>query len=133
VKYAAILAHVGAYSVALMCRVLAVAPSGYYAWLRCPTSKRARQDEALVLHVRAAFQASRRRYGSPRVHAELRAQGRRVGRKRVARLMRETGLRAREKRRFRRTTQSKHREPLAPNVVARQFEVTAPNQVGCPT
>jgi putative transposase len=80
-------------------------------------------------HVRAAFQASKQRYGSPRIHAELQAQGHRVGRKRVARLMREAGLRARSRRRYRHTTLSKHREPLAPNVVAREFEVAAPNQV----
>lgn len=128
-KYAAIAAHVGTYTVAFMCRVLGVVPSGYYAWLQRPTSKRAQQDDALQPHVRAAFQASRQRYGSPRVHAELRAQGHRVSRKRVARLMRAAGLRARSRRRFRHTTQSKHREPLAPNVVARQFEVTEPNQV----
>jgi len=127
--YAAIAAHVGAYTVAFMCRVLGVAPSGYYAWLRCPTSRRVQQDHVLQPHVRAAFQTSKQRYGSPRVHAELRAQGHCVGRKRVARLMREAGLRARPRRRFRHTTLSKHREPLAPNVVARQFEVTAPNQV----
>lgn len=128
-KYAAISAHAGAYTVAFMCRVLGVARSGYYAWRTCPTSKRAQQDEALVLHVRAAFEASRQRYGSPRVHAELGARGHRVGRKRVARLMREAGLRARARRRFRHTTMSKHREPLAPNVVARKFEASAPNQV----
>jgi putative transposase len=129
VKYAAIAAHVGAYTVAFMCRVLGVAPSGYYAWLQCPTSKRAQHDDVLQPHVRAAFQASRQRYGSPRVHAELHAQGHRVGRKRIARLMREAGLRARARRRFRHTTLSKHREPIAPNVVARKFEVTGPNQV----
>jgi transposase InsO family protein len=129
VKYAAIAAHVGAYTVAFMCRALGVAPSGFYAWLKRATSMRAQQDGALQPHVCAAFQASRRRYGSPRVHAELRAQGHRVGRKRVARLMRQAGLRARPRRRFRHTTLSKHREPLAPNVVARKFEVSAPNQV----
>jgi transposase InsO family protein len=129
VKYAAIAAHTGAYTVAFMCRVLGIAPSGYYAWRACPTSTRAQQDEALQPHVRAAFEASRRRYGSPRVHAELRAQGHHVGRNRVARLMRASGLRARVRRRYRNTTLSKHREPLAPNVVARTFEVSAPNQV----
>jgi transposase InsO family protein len=117
------------YTVALMCRVLGVASSGYYAWRKAPSSPRARRDEALVPHVRAAFAASRCRYGSPRVHAELRAQGHAVARKRVARLMREQGLRARPRRRYRHTTQSKHQEPIAPNVVARAFEVSAPNQV----
>lgn len=128
-KYAAIAAHVGAYTVAFMCRVLGVAPSGYYAWIQCPTSRRKQHDNALQPHVRAAFQTSKQRYGSPRIHAELRAQGHCVSRKRVARLMRESGLRARPRRRFRHTTLSKHREPIAPNIVARQFEVTAPNQV----
>jgi transposase InsO family protein len=129
VKYAAIAAHVGQFSVAFMCRELGVAPSGYYAWhVRSPSKKSAR-DAALLAHVRAAFKASRRRYGSPRVHAELRATGHRVGRKRIARLMRQDGLRARPRRRFVLTTQSRHKFPIARNVVAREFEVSAPNQV----
>jgi putative transposase len=129
VRYAAIAAQVGMYSVAFMCRVLGVAPSGYYAWQERPPSKKAARDHVLTAHVRAAFKASRRRYGSPRVHAELQAGGHVVARKRVARLMREDGLRARPRRRYVHTTQSKHKLPLAPNVVAREFEVSAPNQV----
>jgi len=57
-----------------MCRVLGVAPSGYYAWRAYPLSDRARRDQALMPHVRATFTASKGRYGSPRVHAELHAQ-----------------------------------------------------------
>jgi transposase InsO family protein len=129
VRYAAIAAQVGVYTVAFMCRVLGVAPSGFYAWQHRPSSKKAARDQVLAVHVRAAFKASRRRYGSPRVHAELRAQGHRVARKRVARLMREDALRARPRRRYVHTTQSKHGLPIAPNVVARAFEVSAPNQV----
>ena len=128
-KYAVIAAHVRLFSVAFMCRVLGIAPSGYYAWLKSPPSKKSMRDDVLLTHVRAAFKASRRRYGSPRVHADLRAAGHRVARKRVARLMRQDGLRARHRRRFVRTTQSKHKFPIARNVVARQFEVSAPNQV----
>ena len=128
-KYAAIAAHVRLFSVAFMCRVLGIAPSGYYAWLQRSPSKKAMRDDVLLTHVRAAFKASRRRYGSPRVHADLRAAGHRVARKRVARLMRQDGLRARHRRRFVRTTQSRHKFPIARNVVARQFEVSAPNQV----
>ena len=127
--YAAIAAHVGVYTVALMCRALGVAPSGYYAWRQRPVPNRTGRDEALTTHVRAAFTASRRRYGSPRVHAELRAAGHRVGRKRVARLMRQAGLHARPRRRFVTTTQSRHPHPVAPNLIKRKFEVTAPNQV----
>ena len=129
VKYAAIAAHVGQFPVAFMCRELEVAPSGYYAWGTRAPSKTSQRDAVLRVHIRAAFQASRRRYGSPRVHADLRAAGHRVGRKRVARLMRQAGLRARHRRRVVRTTQSRHPFPLARNVVARDFEVSAPNQV----
>jgi putative transposase len=128
VRYAAIVAQVGLFAVAFMCRVLEVAPSGYYAWLERSPSKKSVRDGALLVHIRAAFEASRRRYGSPRVHADLSAGGHRVGRKRVARLMREDGLRARQRRGFVLTTQSRHKYPIARNVVAREFEVSAPNQ-----
>jgi putative transposase len=129
VKYAVIAAHVRLFSIAFMCRVLGVAPSGYYAWLQRSPSKKSTQDDVLLAHVRAAFHASRQRYGSPRIHAELRAAGHRVARKRIARLMRQDGLRARPRRRFVRTTQSQHKFPIAQNVVARDFEVSGPNQV----
>ena len=129
VKYAAISAHVGQFPVAFMCRELSVAPSGYYASLGRKPSKRAARDGVLLAHVRDAYKTSRRRYGSPRVHADLQAAGHRVARKRVARLMREDGLRARHRRRFVNTTQSRHKFPIAKNVVAREFEVSAPNQV----
>jgi putative transposase len=128
VKYAAIAACAGEHSVAFMCRVLGVAPSGYYAWRVRPPSERGRRDQALMPHIRAAFTASKGRYGSPRVHAELHAQHG-VGRKRVARLMRAGGLRARPRRRYVVTTQSKHTHPIARNLVRRNFEVAAPNQV----
>src|SRR5688572_13415516 len=113
----------------MMCRALDVTRSGYYAWKERAPSERSRRDRQLAVHVRATFAASRRRYGSPRVHAELRAQGVRVARKRIARLMRENELCARPRRRFVRTTQSRHDQPVAPNVVGRQFDVAAPNQV----
>ena len=127
-KYAAIAVGVGEFSVALMCRVLEVAPSGYYAWRRRPLSDRSKRDQVLTTHVRAAFKASKGRYGSPRVHAELHAEHG-IGRKRVARLMRADGLRARPRRRYVVTTQSRHKHPIAPNLVARQFEATSPNQI----
>ena len=111
-----------------MCRVLGVSRSGYYAWEARKPSERAREDEAIGAEIRAVHAKSRGRYGSPRVHAALRAKGRRVARKRVERLMREAGLRARRKRRFRRTTDSAHSLPLAPNLLARDFTASAPNR-----
>ncbi len=79
------------------------------------------------MHIKAAHQASRGTYGSPRVHHDLVAQGHTVGRDRVARLMRENDLRGKRKRRFRNTTQSKHCHPVAPNVLEREFTVEQPN------
>ena len=80
------------FPVRLMCRVLDVAPSGYYAWRRRPTCAHALADERLLLHVRGAHDTSGGSYGAPRVHRDLRAAGIRVGKKRVARLMRADGL-----------------------------------------
>ena len=119
----------GLFPVALMCEVLAVSRSGFYAWARRPKAKRDIDDERLSLHVVAAHNASRGTYGSPRVHAELRAQGHQIGRKRVERLMRENHLRARTKRRFRATTDSKHALPVAPNLLGRDFKTHAPDVV----
>ena len=86
-------------------------------------------DAQLAVQIAAAHTKSRKRYGSPRVHRALRRKGIRVGKKRVERLMREKGIVARQKRRFRRTTHSNHSDPIAPNVVQRQFEPSAPNEV----
>ena len=115
------------YPVALLCRVLKVSRSGYYAWHKRPAAARTLEDQALALEVAAIHAQSRSRYGSPRVHAELRERGQRTGRKRVARLMRAAGLRARARRRFRCTTDSKHAMAIKGNLLARRFAVRAPN------
>jgi len=125
VKYACIARHQGEFFVRLMCRVLAVSRSGFYAWQRRPPSARGRQDQGLLVAVRAAYRKSRRTYGAPRVHRELRAAGTRVSRKRIARLMRADGLVARPRRRYVHTTDSGHGDPIAPNRVDRQFAVQA--------
>jgi transposase InsO family protein len=127
-KFAFISQEKVAFPVAVLCRLLAVSASGYYASRERPRSSRARRDKELSERVAAAHVASRRRYGSPRVHAELQAAGERVGRKRVARLMREENLAARSRRRFRVTTDSKHSFPIAPNVLERDFTASAPNE-----
>lgn len=121
--------NVADFPVQVLCEVLGVSRSGYYAWARRAESARATADRALSAEIQAAHHASRARYGSPRVHAELRARGRRVGRKRVARLMRGMGLAARRRRRFRRTTDSRHSFPIAPNLLARNFTAQAPDRV----
>lgn len=121
-KYACIARHRDEFEVRLMCRLLEVSASGFYAAQRRAPSARAVRDQYLRLHVRTAHERSDRTYGAPRVHRELRAQGHRVARKRVARLMREDGLVVhRRRRRVVRTTDSAHAHPVAPNVLARRF------------
>ncbi len=115
------------YPIRLLCRCLAVSRSGYYAWRRRPLSARVKQDARLRVEIAASHSASRRTYGSPRILRDLREEGHCVSRKRVARLMRELGLEGRRKRRFRATTDSQHRFPVAPNVLMRDFNVEAPN------
>jgi transposase InsO family protein len=112
-----------------MCRVLGVSRSGFYAARRQGQRERERADQRLLVQIRSIHRASKRRYGSPRVHAELKAKGVHCGRNRVERLMREDGLRARKKRRFRATTDSTHAHPIAPNHLARHFEVDAVEDV----
>lgn len=116
-------------SVAGMCRLLGVSRAGYYAWCRRKESARAQSSRELTVHIAAIHEESRRTYGSPRVHAELRFRGRTVGLHRVARLMRSAGIRARRKRRFVRTTTSDPALPVAPNVLARDFQAHLPNRV----
>ena len=131
-RFAFIEVHVTQFAVTTMCRVLQVSKAGYYAWVHRSPSARATVDERLVAEIRAVHTTSRRTYGSPRVHAELAAQGRRHGRKRIARIMRAQGIRAKTVRRFRRTTDSRHAHPIAPNTLDRQFAVDqggAPNRV----
>ena len=116
------------YPVAVLCEVLEVSRSGFYARKTRPTSARSRADAQLAVEIAAAHRKSGRRYGSPRVHRALRKRGVRVGKKRVERLMRDGGLVGRRKRPFRHTTDSRHASPIAPNVVARDFEPSAPNR-----
>lgn len=131
-KYATIQAHRADFDVALMCRVLGVSRSGFYAWAKREPNRHALEDQRLRIHIRAAFRKSKKTYGSPRVHRELAAEGIRCAKKRVERLMREDGLVARQRRRFRSTTDSKHSHSTAPNLLERRFgteEVGGPDRV----
>lgn len=121
-------AEKAAYPVRTLCRVMKVSPSGFYASRGRPESTHTRQDRRLRVRIHASFQASRTWYGSPRVHRDLIDDGVRVSRKRVARLMKEDGLVARKRKRFKMTTMSDHDQPIADNVLDRQFEAAAPNQ-----
>jgi putative transposase len=128
-KYQFVAAHASEYPVTMLCRVLGLARSGYYAWRVRSHSARQKRDQQLISQIRTIFTDSHRTYGSPRVHAQLQAQGIRCARKRVARLMRHAQLQARPRRRSVRTTDSRHSEPIAPNLLARTFQAEAPNRV----
>jgi transposase InsO family protein len=118
-----------AYPVTTLCRVLQVSRSAVYAASARGPARRAVGDGALRVRIRAIHRASRGTYGSPRVHAALQRERCRVGRKRVARLMRAEGLWGRRPRRWCRTTDSRHQQPVAANVLARAFQPAAPNRV----
>jgi transposase InsO family protein len=112
-----------------MCEVLGVSATGYYAWCRRPESAHAQRDRQLKVLVRASFDGSQQRYGSPRIHRDLREEhAERVSRKRVIRLMQEEGLKARAPKRFVCTTDSDHEWPVAANLLNREFTAEAPNQ-----
>ena len=129
-KYAWIEAQRDSYSVTLMCQLLGVSRSGVHAARVRSPSARARSDMQLVEEIRRRQRKHRGRYGRRRMHREVRAAlSESINEKRVGRLMREADLQSRKRRRFRVvTTDSKHAHPIAPNILARDFGATAPNQ-----
>lgn len=128
-RYRAIQEHDRRYPIRLMCRALAVSPAGYYAWRDRPESRRSMQNRTLLSAIRVIHRESRETYGSPSIWDALSKQGHDVGKHRVARLMRQAGLRAKTVRKWRATTQSNHRLPVAENTLNRQFAVAQPNRV----
>ena len=116
------------YPIAVMCRILDVSPSGYYAWVKRPTSARALMDAALTAKIQAAHTASKGTYGAPRLRIDLAEAGIRVGRKRVARLMRNVGL-AGVSRRKSPVTTVRDGARQAPDLVDRNFTADQPNML----
>jgi putative transposase len=113
----------------MMCRVLGVSSSGYYAWLKRARSKRRIEDDILRKKVRVIYWWSRGTYGAPRIHQELKASGKEIGRKRVARLLRESGLAAVSRRKWVQTTMSDRTVRPAADLVDRRFTAAGPNQL----
>jgi putative transposase len=122
-------AEKASYPVALLCRMLGVSKSGYYAWRGRPLSERRRQDALLIEKIREIHTRSHETYGYPRVHAELRSFGVRCGRRRVARLMRAAGLRGCVRGKKRRTTRRDPRAAPAPDLLRRDFVASEPNRI----
>lgn len=118
------------FTIEKMCRVFKVSRSSYYAWLKRPVSKTKQKNQLLKQEIKNIFKTSRQRYGSPKITYELEKKGIKVSRPRVARLMRQMGLKSIIKRRFRVcTTDSNHNNPIAENLLDRNFTVEAPSKV----
>ena len=120
-----------AWPVAWMCEALEVSTSGYYAWTARPESPTAQWREELVAVIEEVHAEVKQRYGSPRMHAELNAREYECSENTVAKLMKAQGIRAKTPKRLVRTTDSKHRLPVAANILARDFEPSGPNQSWC--
>lgn len=127
-KYRFVQEHAGRCRVKLMCAAMGVSRSGYYAWRKRRPSARELANRQLLAAIRAVYEANRQVYGYRRVYRALVAKQVACSRNRVARLMRQAGLRARRYRRYHVTTQSRHRRPVAPNLLARRFTAPAPNR-----
>ena len=127
-KFAFVKEHRRTWPAGVICRVLGVTRSGFFAWLKREPSLRQRRREQLVRKIKAVHQQNRGLYGSPRVHRALLIDGQRVSRNTVAKLMRQERIRAKTKRRFvPRTTDSTHQQPVAPNLLDRNFTASAPD------
>lgn len=111
-----------------MCNLLGVSSSGYYAWKKRKPSRRQLDDMIYLAHIQEHFKLSNETYGYPRMQVELIEQGVMIGKHRVARLMRDNGLKATQKRRFKRTTDSNHHHPIAPNLLDQDFACDGLNQ-----
>lgn len=127
-KFAFIKEHRRRWPVQVICRVLKVARSGFYAWLKRKPSARQIRQEKLLEKIRIAHRENQELYGSPRVHRALLIDGEVVSRNTVAKLMRQAKIRAKSRRKFvPRTTDSRHGKPIAENLLQRDFTATRPN------
>ena len=117
------------YPMSLLCRVLRVSPSGYYAWLSRLPSRRSQEQARLEVAIRAAHARARGTYGPERLQKELQAEGLHTGVGRIKRIRRKLGIRCKQRRKFKATTNSNHRLPVAENLLGQNFAVSRPNAV----
>jgi len=129
VKYAFIWDHAGRWPVVHLCRLLGVPRSAYYDWRERPGRVIPPEELAIRQRMKALFRASRGSLGSRTLARKLREEGFEIGRDRTRRLMKALNLRVKPKRKYKATTDSKHRLPVAENVLNRRFNPTGPNQV----
>jgi putative transposase len=127
VRYEFIRAEKAMFPVRWMCRLLDVSRSGYYAWIQ-GKDPREQRDRQILQVIREVFKENRETYGSPRIYRELRERGIRCSKARVERLMQENSITPPRKKKYRVTTDSNHKNPIAPNVLQRDFTSPAPNR-----
>jgi transposase InsO family protein len=127
-KYHFIEEHKHEFPIVVMCGVLAVSESGFYAWRKRPTCQRKREDAHLKQEIRQVFEEHLGRYGAPRIYRELSDEGVSCSRKRVARLMREEEIAAKRKHHRVVTTKRDETHPVARNLLNREFTASAPNK-----
>ena len=127
-RFSAINEHLTEYKLEVMCKAMHVSKNGYHAWRHRAPSERKTKELQLICMIEKVHLGSRKTYGSPRIHAALKGQGQTCSRPRVARLMQRYDIRAKTKRKFKVTTDSKHRLPVAGNVLNRDFKPAVPNQ-----
>ena len=117
------------YPVVLLRRMLSISASGYYSWVDRPLSQRAREELRLELEIKVAHRRTRQVYGAEKLQYDLAEHGIKVGICRIKRIRRKLGIRCKQKRKFKATTDSRHKLPVADNILGQQFTVTAPNKV----
>jgi putative transposase len=128
VIFAFIEEHQDAWPIRVLCETLGVSFQGFYAWRSRPTSVQQQRRDTLLVEMRAVHAEVKQRYGSPRLQAALQKRGVACCVNTVAKLMHDNDIRAKTARKFRNTTDSNHRLPVADNLLDRQFEVQAPNE-----
>lgn len=128
-KYAFIKEHKREFAVTRMCQILGVSQSAYYDWLTRPESQRSVEDRRLCGKIKRSHEVSRGVYGARRIREDLLSEGETASRPRVRRLMQEQGLESKARRKFKATTNSNHSQPVAPNLLDREFELERPDTV----
>lgn len=116
------------FSVSMMCRLLDVSRSNYYARQRGSPSARQQSNDRLAEDIQAQYSIEKGRAGAPRIVEALRADNKRISRKRVAKIMQQLGLRAKAAKKFKATTNSNHNLPVAENLLAQNFEAERPDE-----
>ena len=116
------------FPVCMMCSLLSVSRSGYYAWKHRPPTVREQSGRLLAAEIKRVFDDEKGRTGAPRIARRLQDEGKSAGRHRVARIMRDNGWRAKAARKYKATTNSKHSLPVAPNLLEQDFMADRPDQ-----